>query len=164
VAAATPCTDARTEPSRPTRSTSSTAARAEFSGSGAELTSTLSELVWGPTGIDHVAELFAAVESVPETFTSGDQGMACGMEIPVGATAGSLVGENCGTGSDETEPAAGFAALVKSTDVETMNCTTGEPVEYVITLSSIVGSVEGTFCFGREIGSTMNRESVPGTV
>ena len=88
----------------------------------------MSELVWGPSGIDQVAESLACA-SVPVTFTSCDQGTACGLEFPWGVTAGSDVEEECETGTAVIEPAANFAARVELAGVETMYCSTGEPVE-----------------------------------
>ena len=68
-------------------------------------------------------------ERVPETFTCCDQGTACGLDIPSGATAGSVADEVCETGTDVIEPAVDFAAPVETAGVETMYCSTGEPVE-----------------------------------
>jgi hypothetical protein len=51
------------------------------------------------------------------------------LEIPSGVSSGSVVGEDCETGTELAEPATEFAAPVELTGVDTMDSSTGEPVE-----------------------------------
>jgi len=130
------------------------AGRSEPSGLFRELTSNFSDLVWGPTGIDHVAKSLAD-ESVPETCASCDQATPGSLEIPSGVSSRSVVEGECETGS---------AIDVDSTDVKRMYCLTDELVEYEITVSANVGADDNASLFWTETGATIRSVLVPGTV
>jgi hypothetical protein len=129
------------------------AGRSEPAGLFRELTLNFSDLVWGPTGIDHVAKSLAD-ESVPETWESGDQATPGSLEIPAGVSSRSVVEGECDTGS---------ATAVDSTDVKRMYCSTDELVEYEITVSANVGADDNAASFWTETGATTKSVLVPGT-
>jgi hypothetical protein len=129
------------------------AGRSEPCGLFRELTLNFSDLVWGPTGIDHVANSLVD-ESVPETCASCDQATPGSLEIPSAVSSRLVVEGECETGSATAEDS--------TTDVKRMYCSADELVGCEITVSANVGADGNAFLFWTETGARINWVLVPG--